>query len=80
MTKEELLYEELCARLRFIAKYYTDVNLEECFIIGGYEDITDNGYISNVRYIYCPTLSDFKLANTTNFKACRDFEEGVHND
>lgn len=79
MTKEEL-YEELCARLRFIARYYKDVKLEECFIIGGDEELTDNGYISNVRYIYCPTLADFKLANTTNYKACRDFEEGVKND
>lgn len=69
--------EELCARLRYIAKSYPDVNLKECSIIGNSFDLGD--HISNVTYIPCHTISGYHLANCDNYKACRDFEDGFHN-
>lgn len=73
---DKIIIEDLCARLRHVAKTYPNVNLSECIIIGNYENLTENGYISNVRYVYSATIDDFRLVNTTNYKACRDFENG----
>jgi hypothetical protein len=80
MTERELylhnLYEDICARFRYISRNYPDVRLKDCVIIGNEFDLTYNDYISDVPYIYCATVDNFKLGKCENFKACRDFEDG----
>ena len=42
-------------------------------IIGEYDIVTEK--MLGMKYIYCPTITGFKLGNCYNYKMCREFED-----
>jgi len=48
-------------------------NMEQYIIIGEYDFDTDE--IMGIKYVYCSTITGFKLGNCYNYKMCREFED-----
>lgn len=48
-------------------------DMEQYTIIGEYDFNKDE--IMGIKYVYCSTITGFKLGNCYNYKMCREFED-----
>ena len=63
--------EEVCRKLRETVKEFGQAAIDNTIIVGSDDTIGDS--ISGHKYVYAPTVGDFKLASTT-YKIARFFE------
>jgi len=67
---EKLIRDELCRKLRVIAREYGQNKLKGAVMVGS----LDVDHISDIPYINCPSLGTETLGNV-DFKTARAFED-----